>query len=339
MSTHPMQSQEPTWRGGVRPLSNPELGKAGPFYCATVSVPCGFSQSDWVRAFHEQDGATKLANRIEPGIFYCVKKDEILVDIDIANGAGKGAYVRDVQGTEERVTPVETSPADNRRFLMQTHGDSGLVFIDAFEGLDERIVRIGLLSSLLRPVTFTPEYQEENPEIAEKIARLGALAVYRQVMEEGFAFIGSREFLNRYDVTLQKLYLSAKPSVMEMYRKADVYVKNQCRESNARVRTGASKGAHHDVLADYAFYLSGLQPEDTALQRALQPQEVVVKMEGQASADIDRKACPRCAERIAVEATFCRFCQLDLTVGAGAEKQTRIKDLQTKSKIQLTDEP
>jgi hypothetical protein len=270
MSAHPiMQQQEPSWRAGVRPLSNPELGKAGPFYCFS------YSASDWVRAFSQsEDGTMLLASRIEPGVLYCVKKDEILMDMDIANGAGKGAYVRMVQGTEERITPVETSPADNRRFLIAADDKAGLVFIDVFEGLDERIVRPALFTSLIRPVTFTPEYQDANPDVALRIQQEGALVLYKEMMEAGFKEIATAQFASQHGGELQRLYLSAKPYILDMFRKASVYFAQTAREANARVKAGASKGAHHDTLANYAFYMSGLQPEDAALQRALQPQKI-----------------------------------------------------------------
>jgi hypothetical protein len=310
------QIQTPAWRQGVQPLSNPELGNVGPFYAMTVGPPCGFSHSDWVRAFYDKgevnpDGSPKLhlADRLEPGILYCIKKDEILMDVDVANGAGEGVYRRDVLGTEERVTPVATTPSDNRRYLLQTHGsgeqDAGLIFFDAFDGIDSRIVNIGLFSKIIRPVTFTPEYQEEHPQVAERIKKGGALALYKEATERGFALIASDQFAAEYGRDLQSLYLRAKPAVLNMYRKAEAWGRRTVAESNARIRTYGSKGAHHSADADYAFYLTGLQPEDMALSRALGQQGLDA---GQLENILDRVVPKAGAEPLERPQIWCESC-------------------------------
>jgi len=276
---------QPAWRAGVRSLANAELGRTGPFYCLTVATPCYQLQSNWVRCFEGQrDGSSKLVDAIQPGILYCVKKDEILIDVEVANGKGDGVYTRNVDGSEEKLTAVPTSPGDNKRYLLQTYKEDGLTFFDVFEGLSEFTVKPYLLSRLLRPFVFTPEYIEDKSELQARLKKEGALAVYKELTDAGIRDIKKPEFANEYGPELQALYIQAIPTIQQAYRNAKQAAEAFLVTEDARVHRGAAKGAHYDPLGQYYQYLTGRLPVDAALNRALEPQPVIVKMEGQTAA-------------------------------------------------------
>src|SRR6185295_6317945 len=118
MSAQPNEVNQPAWRAGVRPLSSNELTKPGPFYCLSFGVPCILSTSLGIRIFEgTENGSSKNVDTIWPGVLYCVKKDAILMDIEVANEKGEGAFERDSAGGKETLTAVPTVPGDNRRYL------------------------------------------------------------------------------------------------------------------------------------------------------------------------------------------------------------------------------
>lgn len=287
---------QPAWRAGVRSLANAELGKLGPFYAMTVATPCYQLQSNWVRCFEgQEDGSSKLIDAIQPGILYCVKKDEILIDAEVANGKGDGLYTRQVDGSEEKLTAVPTSPGDNRRYLMQTYGQDGLTFFEAFEGLSENVVKPYLFSRLMRPFVFTPEYVEDRPELQVRLRKEGALAVYKELTDAGIRDIKKPEFAKEYGADLQALYIKAIPFVQQAYRAAKVAADAYLVTEDARVHRGAAKGAHYDPLGMYYQYLTARLPVDAALNRALEPQRVVVEMpQGQAAPEVPTIQCQTC---------------------------------------------
>lgn len=273
-----LRSELPAWRQNVTPIGAEGLANKGPYYLMTVGTPCFIPYSAWCRVFEEQPGGgERLAETLMPGVLYCVHEDAILMDVEIANGKGNNSYKRKAGTVEETVTDVATNPGDNVRYLNQTHGESGLRFLAAFEGKDRRVVRPHLFSTLLRPVVLTPEYQEENPEVAKAVSEKGALAVYEEMFKEGSKRIRSSDFAGQYSEELQRLYVAALPGVAECYRavrnEANVFLNRE----DARVRQGAAKGAHYDSTGMFYQYLLGRRGVDEALSRALAPQTIVIE--------------------------------------------------------------
>lgn len=333
-----IRTEQPAWRAGVVPMGAEGLSNPGPFYCMTVGTPCFVSYSTWVRIFEEQaDGSKRLTEAIQPGVLYSVEADAILIDTEEANGKGNNNYKRSTGAGEEIVTDVPTNPGDNVRYLNQTHRESGLRFFPAFEGHDRRIVRPRLFSTLLRPTVLTPEYQEENPEVAKAVATEGALAVYEKMFKAGSERIKSAEFASQYSEELQRLYVAALPTVVECYRAVRTEATVYLNAADARVRQGAAKGAHYDSTGAYYQYLLARTGVDEALTRALTPQTLVIEDKRAAQMvdvpTVPQIQCEACGEWSNLLASgnplkFCKACREPFEqVEAVAPKETAAEKL------------
>ncbi len=310
---------QPAWRAGVRPLSSNELTLPGPFYCLTLGAPCILYTALGIRAFEGmEDGGSKLAETFWPGVLYCVRKDDILMDIEVANEKGQGAFERLTEGGRETLTAVPTVPGDNRRYLIQTHGRDGLVFYDAFEGLSEAQVQPYLFSKMIRPVILKPEYVEDKPDLQEAIKKQGALAVYHAMFADGVNRVKSSEFRARYGGELQALYVRAFPAVEATFRAAKQVADKWLTAEDARVNRGLAKGAHYDSLGEYYQYLTARPGVNTLGSR-----EVNVNFEGL------KEHLSGAAATVATETIWCEECGGTTNLGPRGQVPKRCPQCKT----------
>jgi hypothetical protein len=334
----------PAVYGNYKPIEN-NVEDHGPFYLYSVGEP--------VHRVSEKDSVPHLyAGLVTPcpdfGRWYLADTLEISSSVIATNSEGK------------KVTRIPEYAGSIKNRILTGYKHQGVVSLDAFARVKEESLNLPFFNSHLMPVPIfygnddlpvKAELPTEMKELfgvwearfkdyemvkqrEEMVKGVGGLAARRMQAEAFLTELRRGDYQSEISIPLAQLYEKALLQILSSFETfskfAVAYLAKQDRDMKDGEHTGKYVYDERDVRLQWLMNLRGIDAPIVEQLRMNQPQ-VVVQMPEQvaAASDIERKPCPRCAERIGVEANFCRYCSLDLTslaqaagVAVGAESVT-----------------
>lgn len=171
------------------------------------------------------------------------------------------------------------TPADAvKESLLEMYAPWGLTEIETFVHLSEDDIQLSAFNKLIYPVSVEPWSQLE-PELEADVAKLGGLAVRKNMVKAAIEYIKTVKFENQFGKSFRTLALKAAEECLAAFTSAAAYVNSELNASDTDIRLRLANAGGKPTYDARDAYMQWLLARPAINEsRAQGDQQVVIQM-------------------------------------------------------------